>query len=840
MARKNTDPVKLDRSSTVRESSGTLGSPTTLRFGKKNKNAWRDSVDMGTPRSMVIQNIEDQAPNMASLIRKDMASLSTRERVIKELFTTELSYCKSLQQIVKVCIPLTALQKPFKPEQQTVIFGNIEFVYAVNATLLGKLHTALANWNDTTCIIGDVMLGAIKFFKPYGTYLAEYSTALKLLEELEAKNKAVAKYTAACQEECGGLTLTSLLVTPVQRIPRYILLLQEIIKFTPQEHPDLKNLTDALVAVKRYADDMNKTVKLSENKKEFTRLAGMIEGLGTIKAPLLWSDEKVRVSADAECYTWVILFSDRLVFVQDNKIALELLLHSVWVKNVTSKTNDLVFSLLTPDRKIMIESEIPQNKKAWLDRLEAAIEAELAERDCNDTEAEEKFTRKFAFKWSQGSNLVSIYQGQWKDALPHGTGKFKYSTKASYEGSFLKGKRSGQGKMLYPTGDSLDGHWDDDVPHGKGKFVSMAAEFEGDFSRGEFTGMGSIKHVDGSVYVGSVLKGHYHGEGELKDVSGACYKGEWINGQRSGRGTLSNSVGVYDGMWKNDRQNGDGVMRYASGLVYSGNFDDGVPSGSGKMTGPSGLVYTGFFINGQFDGQGTLEERGGKRTYVGQFSEGRRHGKGVQKYEEGSTYEGDFQSGRRHGVGKFSSATFTFEGSWENDNFHGRGKLVEAQTGRVMYDGQWKNGRREGKGYSTYPDGTKYTGGFVNDMRDGIGVMENSTLGWKFGGDWSKGRRHGNGELAAPSYKYTGEWQQDRRTGQGKERFPDAHVSFEGEFSNDKRLRGKVSVEAPGKMPLHVEVDYEKEKDAILKLPPSLTGIQVMLFEADVTIDLEK
>lgn len=126
--------------------------------------------------------------------------------------------------------------------------------------------------------------------------------------------------------------MASLLVTPVQRIPRYILLLQEIIKFTPavntrffcpfltecrvslsllsclQGHPDLKNLTDALAAVKKYADDMNKTVKLSENKKEFTRLAGIIEGLGAIKAPLLWSDEKVKVTVEEKVYTWMILF----------------------------------------------------------------------------------------------------------------------------------------------------------------------------------------------------------------------------------------------------------------------------------------------------------------------------------------------------------------------------------------------------------------------------------------------------------------------------------------------------------------------------------------------------
>ncbi len=90
--------------------------------------------------------------------------------------------------------------------------------------------------------------------QPYAIYLANYSSALKLLEELENKKKAIATYCQQCQDECGGMTLTGLLVTPVQRIPRYQLLLQEVIKFTPAEHPDLENLGAALTAVKKYAE----------------------------------------------------------------------------------------------------------------------------------------------------------------------------------------------------------------------------------------------------------------------------------------------------------------------------------------------------------------------------------------------------------------------------------------------------------------------------------------------------------------------------------------------------------------------------------------------------------
>ena len=35
------------------------------------------------------------------------------------------------------------------------------------------------------------------------------------------------------------------LITPVQRIPRYILLLKDIIKKTPEDHPDYPQLVQA-------------------------------------------------------------------------------------------------------------------------------------------------------------------------------------------------------------------------------------------------------------------------------------------------------------------------------------------------------------------------------------------------------------------------------------------------------------------------------------------------------------------------------------------------------------------------------------------------------------------
>jgi FYVE/RhoGEF/PH domain-containing protein 3 len=46
--------------------------------------------------------------------------------------------------------------------------------------------------------------------------------------------------------ESHNLVLQAFLVTPVQRIPRYKLLLEDLYKHTPTDHPDYKSLNEAI------------------------------------------------------------------------------------------------------------------------------------------------------------------------------------------------------------------------------------------------------------------------------------------------------------------------------------------------------------------------------------------------------------------------------------------------------------------------------------------------------------------------------------------------------------------------------------------------------------------
>ena len=86
-------------------------------------------------------------------------------------------------------------------------------------------------------------------FKLYTAYVNNYDTAAALCEQLQSSNQ---KFRAFCQQadknpRCKGLSLLSYLIMPVQRLPRYSMLLK-VGKQPRYEHKQREKLT-ALIAI---------------------------------------------------------------------------------------------------------------------------------------------------------------------------------------------------------------------------------------------------------------------------------------------------------------------------------------------------------------------------------------------------------------------------------------------------------------------------------------------------------------------------------------------------------------------------------------------------------------
>ena len=80
-----------------------------------------------------------------------------------------------------------------------------------------------------------------------------------------------------------------------------------------------------------------------------------------------------------------------------------------------------------------------------------------------------------------------------------------------------------------------------------------------------------------------------------------------------------------------------------------------------------------------------------KTTYVGDWVNGSKKGKGIETWPNGYVYEGEFNDSKWHCIGKLKFPDgSTYEGEWKNSKMHGKGVFTWSD-GKVM-EGTWNEG----------------------------------------------------------------------------------------------------------------------------------------------------
>ncbi len=114
----------------------------------------------------------------------------------------------------------------------------------------------------------------------------------------------------------------------------------------------------------------------------------------------------------------------------------------------------------------------------------------------------------------------------------------------------------------------------------------------------------------------------------------------------------------------------------------------------GTLTSGKSILYTGEFVNGKKQGYGeeTIPQANGDDRYIGQFHDGRRHGKGIFYFSNGGKYEGELVRGQFNGDGSFESPNGDrYVGQFRNGQFSGEGVYTFA-NGNVVQEGVFENG----------------------------------------------------------------------------------------------------------------------------------------------------
>ncbi|XP_065202410.1 rho guanine nucleotide exchange factor osg-1 isoform X2 [Planococcus citri] len=209
----------------------------------------------------------------------------TRSHIVVELYDTEHSYVESLRILVtKYLQPLKSPEFSSLIEPATVqeIFYQIPEILAYHEEFLEELRVRLEGWNRGKCI-GDIFLETFTKETVIDSYIAfinNWKSAKEAIKQTCHMKPAFAKFLEAmAKEHKGKLALDSLLIMPVQRIPRYELLIQSLIKHTEVCHPDFEKLQEALHQVHELAVRINCTER--ENL-ELEQIENLIDGLGNL------------------------------------------------------------------------------------------------------------------------------------------------------------------------------------------------------------------------------------------------------------------------------------------------------------------------------------------------------------------------------------------------------------------------------------------------------------------------------------------------------------------------------------------------------------------------------
>jgi hypothetical protein len=194
--------------------------------------------------------------------------LSKRGCIIKELLTTEESYVKGLEILVnRFQIPLYKLsqnsENSLRSQDVSQMFSNVDVLLTLHQQLLTSIKHAIAT-SPSEITPNDALIGRlfIEFGPkciPYAQYGQEYQNCIVIIRKMHKKSSLSSFFAANLDKHHLSIIsyLESLLITPIQRIPRYGLLLTSLSEQTPPDHPDHNHVLEAIMMMKKVGHLVN-------------------------------------------------------------------------------------------------------------------------------------------------------------------------------------------------------------------------------------------------------------------------------------------------------------------------------------------------------------------------------------------------------------------------------------------------------------------------------------------------------------------------------------------------------------------------------------------------------
>ncbi|KTG35413.1 hypothetical protein cypCar_00010957 [Cyprinus carpio] len=204
------------------------------------------------------------------------AETDIRSCCLMEIKQTEEKYTETLDSIEKFFM---------KPLGQSLSSVEIEKVF-INIPDLVKVHTSLLREVQDSVLMHNannlfqIFINYKERLVLYGKYCSQVESAIASLDDICKNREDVRQMLELCSKRAnnGKFTLRDLLVVPMQRVLKYHLLLQELVKHT-HDATDKSNLRQALDAMKDLAQYVNEVKRDIETLRDIDQYQKSIENL---------------------------------------------------------------------------------------------------------------------------------------------------------------------------------------------------------------------------------------------------------------------------------------------------------------------------------------------------------------------------------------------------------------------------------------------------------------------------------------------------------------------------------------------------------------------------------
>ncbi|PPQ91478.1 hypothetical protein CVT25_013735 [Psilocybe cyanescens] len=232
------------------------------------KDSLNDVPDAGT---LWIHSVPQEIVNSVSDTEKK------RQEAINEVIYTERDFVRDMEYLRDVWISKLKEEDIIPPERRmeflTRVFWNIHEIIAVNT----RLRDALSKRQKQYAVvdrIGDILLDVVPHFGPFVSYGAHQLYGKYEFEKEKGMNPAFAQFVETTERlpESRKLELNAYLTKPTTRLARYPLLLEAVLKHTPNDSSDKQTLPQVIAIVRDFLSKVNTETGKTENRFNLIQL----------------------------------------------------------------------------------------------------------------------------------------------------------------------------------------------------------------------------------------------------------------------------------------------------------------------------------------------------------------------------------------------------------------------------------------------------------------------------------------------------------------------------------------------------------------------------------------